>query len=94
MREVDPFRIGVEQAFAQQRPVNRRPRAEPTLSRPLDSTSTVARSSASRNGFSYPIWMTAAPNPIRVVRWLAAARNVAADETARSRWRCRIQAPS
>ena len=56
------------------------PTDTPGLSRPPERTSTVAKSSARRSGFSNPSGMTAVPNVIRLVRWLAAARRATGEE--------------
>lgn len=65
------------------------PTDTPGLSRPPDRTSTVARSSANRSGFSRPSGITAVPNSIRLVRWLAAASRATGAEMpgCRCRWR-------
>ena len=56
------------------------PTDTPGLIRPPDRMSTVARSSANRNGFSSPSGMTAVPSSMRDVRWLAAAMIATGDE--------------
>src|SRR3954464_3997172 len=70
------------------------PTLMPGLTRPPDSTSTVARSSASRSGFSQPSGVTAVPSSIRRVRWLAAAITATGEEMPYCRCRCRTQALS
>ena len=64
----------------------------PGLIRPPDSRSTVARSSASRSGFSQASGVTAVPSSIRDVRWDAAAMIATGEETPYCRCRCRSQA--
>ncbi len=51
----------------------------------------MARSSASRNGFSSPSGMTAVPSSIRLVRMAAAAMIATGDEMPYCRWRHRNQ---
>src|SRR4051794_30072529 len=70
------------------------PTLTPGLSRPPDRTSTVARSSASRSGFSQPSGITAVPSSIRRVRWVAAARTATGEEMPYCRCRWRTQALS
>lgn len=64
----------------------------PTWTRPLASAHTVAKSSASRNGFSNPSGTTFVSSVMRSVRCEAAASTVRADETPRSR--CRWRTPT
>jgi len=64
---VGSYRIGV-------------PTDTPGLIRPPDRMSTVARSSASRSGFSGPSGITAVPHSMRLMRWLAAAMIATGDE--------------
>ena len=65
------------------------PTDTPGLIRPPDRMSTVARSSASRSGFSRPSGITAVPSSMRLVRWVAAAMIAIGDEMpgCRCRWR-------
>jgi hypothetical protein len=64
------------------------------LIRPPDKMSTVARSSASRSGFSQPSGVTAVPTSIREVRWEAAAMTATGDDIPYCRCRCRNHALS
>ena len=70
------------------------PTLNPGLSRPPESTSTVARSSASRSGFSQPSGITAVPSSILEVRWVAAASIATGEETPYCRCRSRSQTES
>ena len=70
------------------------PTLSPGLSRPPDRRSTVARSSASRSGFSQPSGMTAVPRSIRLVRCDAAASTATGEEMPYCRCRCRTHALS
>ncbi|SCE13061.1 hypothetical protein GA0115246_111183 [Streptomyces sp. SolWspMP-sol7th] len=70
------------------------PTLKPGFSRPPESTSTVAQSSASRSGFSQPSGVTAVPSWMREVRWVAAARTATGEEMPYWRWRWRTQAES
>src|SRR5580692_13103991 len=70
------------------------PTLTPGLTRPPDSTSTVARSSASRSGFSQPSGVTAVPSSMRVVRCDAAAMTATGEEMPYCRCRCRSHALS
>jgi hypothetical protein len=54
----------------------------------------VARSLASRSGFSQPSGITAVPSSMRSVRCDAAASTATGDEMPYCRWRCRTQALS
>ena len=54
----------------------------------------MARSSASRSGFSQPSGMTAVPSSMRLVRWVAAASTAIGEEMPYCRCRCRTQALS